>query len=186
MKEPRGLCHRTINRAFTNPEGATDLQIRAALKMCGACPVRRECALEALTAGSLPEEGVVAPAVSVIQAGVWCDGSPDVPICLASVAGVKVPTYQRAVRRRQRPPAECRSCGRRMSKWTRGEVEEGTVMHRGRGICVECRGAYQKDMEATGRRRVTRGRRSRLDRLIVARTEARLAAADRGGAMSAN
>ena len=185
MMEPRRLCHRTRNRAFTDPEGATDLAIRAALRMCEACPALRECAVEALAAGSIPEEQVVAPAVSVIQAGVWCDGGSDVPTQLAAVAGVEPPTYGRKVRRRKWAGEACRACGRRMSRWTRGEVEEGTVMHRGRGVCVKCRPFYEAELEATGPLRVTRVRRSRLDRLIAERTEARLAAANRRGAMSA-
>lgn len=184
--EPRRLCHRTRNRAFTDPEGSTDLAIRAALRMCEACPALRECAVEALAAGSIPEENVVAPAASVIQAGVWCDGGSDVPTQLAAVAGVEPPTYGRKVRRRKWAGEACRACGRRMSRWSRGGPAEGTVMHRGRGICTECRRFYTEELEATGPLRVTRERRSRLDRLIAERTEARLAAANRRGAMTAN
>lgn len=170
MSHPRRLCRHTRNPAFLGPTTSTDLQVRAALRMCGACPALVECAAEALESGTTPDGDTVAPATDVLQAGVICDGSRQTVTHLARVAGVPLPTYGRKIHPREWAGDHCRECDRRMFKWTRGVVPEGYVMHRGRGICVKCRVAYRAELEATGPLRRTR-RRTPLERVMIERLD---------------
>lgn len=137
-------CHRTKNTAFTHPDAAPERSKRAAIKMCSACPIRRECATEALTAGDSPVDGHTAPAHDVIQAGVHCRGDLDTAWQLAQIAGVPVPAYWDLQPRRNYAPDHCVNCGEPMMRWTRDAVPEGYRMHFARGYCTKCRTAYRK------------------------------------------
>ena len=115
--------------------------------MCEECPIRRACAERALTSGTSMDGGYKAPAVGVIQAGVYCDGSERATLELAAVAGVPAPTYRDTSRRTQTSD-HCKACGRPMVRWHRGVTPEGYVMHRGRNFCTNCRAAYNAELKA--------------------------------------
>lgn len=140
-------CHRTRNRAFIDPSNAADYSIRAAIRICEACPIRRRCALDALHAGDSLDGQATSPARAVIAAGVVCEGDKATGVALAGIAGVSPPVY-RVATKRSRVPERCKHCRRLMVSWTRGAVPEGYVMHRGRGYCTEsaCRRAYSLEL----------------------------------------
>lgn len=146
----RPPCHKTKNRAFINADYVPERSRRAAVKMCQHCPIRRQCAREALTGGTSLDGNLTAPATGVIQAGIHCRGDDATAQALAAVAGAVAPTYRKQ-RKRKRAPKHCVSCGADMVPWTRHEVPEGYVMHRGRGYCAECRGAYSLALKSDGR-----------------------------------
>ena len=156
----RPPCHASKNPAFLDPWNAPKRSIAAAVHMCREeCHRLRECALEALEAGTAleGEEGTT-PARDVLQAGVICDGTVRTVRALAPLAGVSAhKVWRPSTRRRRRvPPKECLACQRPMSPWTRGELPEGHVMHYARGFCVQCREPYKRALEAAEDRRITR------------------------------
>lgn len=165
----KALCTGNRNRAFIDAEHAADYSISAAVKVCQSCPILRQCAADALHSGSTLDSSYTRPASAVVQAGVVCRGDGDTARALAEIAGVEVPRY-RTKKRRTAPPRQCTNCHRPMVPWTREDVPEGYVMHRGRGICTKCRAAYQEDMERRGRLRhglhkqIDRGRRHAVNR----------------------
>lgn len=132
---------------FINPSNAADYSIRAAIRICEACPIRRRCALDALHAGDSLDGQATSPARAVIAAGVVCKGDKATGAALAGIAGVPPPVY-RVVTKRSRAPERCKHCHRLMVSWTRGAVPEGHVMHRGRGYCTNCRTAYSAALQA--------------------------------------
>lgn len=137
-------CHKTRNRAFTDPDHAPARSRRAAITICEHCPIRAQCAQEALTAGDSPIDGHTAPAHDVIQAGVHCKGDLDTAWQLAQVAGVEMPAYWDLQPRRNQAPDHCVNCAEPMVRWTREAVPEGYRMHFARGYCTKCRTAYRK------------------------------------------
>lgn len=163
--DQRAPCRGTKNRAFIDPANSSPQAVRAAIKICRECPVRRECAAEALHAGELLE-GIDLPATDVIAAGIVCTGTMTTARQLAALAKVPVPEYSTvAFTRPNYIGRPCLSCGRTLSKWTRipEEVPPGTVMHYGRQYCVHCRKAYNAMLKEEGR--VKRGRlRKHIDR----------------------
>lgn len=172
-------CHRSPNRAFTDPDRAPARSVRAALRMCEHCPMRRSCAREALTAGTSLDGGFTAPATGVVMAGVICHGTQDTATELARVAGTRPPSYTMQAPR-GRVPSHCRECRHPMSSWTRNveDIPPGHVQHYARGWCVHCRPAYSRALEAekasegdTLRKRVDR--RNRVLETAVARTRTR-------------
>lgn len=138
-------CHRS--RAHTKPiPGRPDFD--QALAVCKACPLIKDCARQALTAGDSLDGHVKRPAMDVIQAGVHCTGDQMTAWRLCRVAGIpaeEMPTIRDTTPRNE-PPVYCRSCGSPMTSWTRGEVPAGMVMHYGRGFCTNCRGAYREEL----------------------------------------
>lgn len=144
-------CHKTKNQAFTDPSNAPERSRRAAIKMCEACPLRQQCAQDALTAGDSPVDGYTLPAADVIQAGVHCRGDLDTAWQLASIAGVPMPAYWDLQPRRHYAPDRCVECARPMTRWTRDKVPEGYVMMHARGFCTNCRTAYRKKYPPTPR-----------------------------------
>ena len=168
------VCLRTKNTAFINPAHATAEELEAAQFMCDACPLRSDCAREALQAGDTTDQGHRAPASGVFQAGVRCHGDYETAVKLALVAGVQVPEHLVESRTRVQAPDRCRECGKRMVRWHRGITPDGYVMHFARGFCCECRGAYRKwQAENPSRRRrvgsIDRSRRSapsRVNRVV--------------------
>lgn len=115
--------------------------------MCEECPIRRECAEKALTSGASLDGGYSAPAVGVIQAGVYCDGTDRAAYELSIIAGVPAPERRDSTPRN--PVGDrCRECGKPMVRWHRGITPEGYVMHRGRGFCTGCRAAYNAELKA--------------------------------------
>ena len=150
--DQRAPCRGTKNRAFINPANASPQAVQAAVKICRECPVRRECAAEALHAGELME-GIDLPATDVIAAGIVCTGTITTARQLAALAKVPVPEYSTvAFTRPNYIGRPCLSCRRTLSKWTRipEEVPPGTVMHYGRQFCVHCRPAYKAAVKREG------------------------------------
>lgn len=161
----RPACLKTTNRAFDNPTTSPGFSIRAAVKLCQCCPIIRECATRALTAGTSLSEDFRAPANDVIQAGIICRGDQDTAFRLAAVAGVPVPSFLIEERRRARPGDRCRSCGEPMVKWNRNEQQpEGYVKHHARGFCTNCRKAYKAWKDENNVPSVQRGLRKPIDR----------------------
>lgn len=133
-------CHR--KKAFTHPvpgQPATE----QAFKICGSCPIIKECARSALTAGSTTDGCVQRPASGVIQAGVLCNGDHITAYRLARIAGVEMPEI-RDTSSKNTPAPYCRSCGEPMVSWTRGETPQGSVMHYAQGFCTGCRAEYRR------------------------------------------
>lgn len=141
----KAACHKTKNRAFITPTAHDSPANRAAIKICQQCPIRRECAEQALTSGDTLQSGYSAPAVGVIQAGVLCRGDITTALELALIAGVAVPDYSE--RGRARAAEYCRHCEQPMVPWTRDSVPDGYVMHRGRNFCTNCRKAYAAELK---------------------------------------
>lgn len=139
-----GYKHREL---FTDPTGPDSPSTKRAMEICEGCPIRRECAEKALTAGSSLDGGFTAAAVGVIQAGVYCDGTDRAAWELAGVAGVAPPVMRESAPRQQ-VGDRCKSCHRPMVRWHRGVTPEGYVMHRGRGYCTGCRAAYNAELKA--------------------------------------
>lgn len=137
----RPPCYRTRNKAFIAADAVAERSRRAAVKMCLHCPIRRQCARDALTGGTSLDGNVIAPATGVISAGIHCRGDDATAQALAQIAGVAAPKYRKQ-RPRPRAPKQCVSCGAEMVPWTRYEVPEGKVMAHARGHCVNCRSAY--------------------------------------------
>lgn len=163
----RPACHKTKNRAFFSPQSAPQNAVRAAIKTCKACPIRKKCAAEALTAGTSLSEDHRAPASDVIQAGVICRGDWETATALATIAGVPIPDFLVEKRRRNNygahRPDHCRSCEQPMVKWNRNEQQpEGFVVHYARGFCQNCRSAYRDFMKEHPEER--RGLRKPIDR----------------------
>lgn len=155
-------CHRSKNTAFHNPASAQPRSVRAAVVICEACPIRRECARDALTSGTSLDGSYTRPANDVIQAGVICRGDQGTAIRLAAIAGVtELPEYVEQEARAVAPD-ECRHCHRPMVKWTRDRVPEGYVAHHARGFCQGCRKAYSEFMRSQPKRQ--RGLRKPVDR----------------------
>ena len=144
-------CHRTRNRAFIDPSNAADYSIRAAIRICEACPIRRRCALDALHAGDSLDGQSTSPACAVIAAGVVCEGDKATGVALAGIAGVPPPVY-RVATKRSRVPERCKHCRRLMVSWTRNKVPEGYVMHHARGYCTGCRKAYEHVLKGVERK----------------------------------
>lgn len=163
----RPPCHRTKNRAFSNPTKAHRNSINAAIKMCEHCPLLKQCATEAITAGTSLNELNRSPANDVIQAGVICHGDLDTAYRLAQIAEVEVPHYLMKRQHRENMgahrPGTCRNCHRPMIKWNRYEKQpEGYQKHHGRGFCTDCRAAYEADKKANPR--PPSGLRKQVDR----------------------
>lgn len=109
----------------------------------------KRCAKDALYSGSDLRHEALAPANGVIMAGVLCDGSTGALDALEAVAGI-----EGIYPGRKRPFIEfgtpCRNCGTPMVRWSRFQppIPEGFAMHRGRGLCANCRGAYAEELAA--------------------------------------
>lgn len=146
-------CHRTKNRAFTNPDAAHPASIRAAITICEHCSTRQSCALAALTSGRSLDDRWISPARAVIQAGVVCTGDQDTAQALATIAGVETPTVRRVKKPRAVPPTQCVSCQRPMYSWTRApeDFPTGMVMHHARGFCIHCRVPHRQFVAKNGK-----------------------------------
>ena len=140
-------CHRSRIRGFIDPN-APEHSLRAAIRVCEACPIRRACARDALTAGNSLDGDYTRPANEVIQAGIVCHGDQATARALAAIAGVRPPRY-RSKGTRPRPASSCINCHTPMVPWTREEVPAGHVMHYARSYCTGCRGAYEQARTVT-------------------------------------
>lgn len=156
-------CTYQDRELFTNPVGRNAPSTHLAIQICETCPIIRECAKLALTSGSSIDFSNTHPAVGVIQAGVYCDGSPRAAVELGARAGEPAPTVE--VAPRAKVGDRCRSCGTPMVRWTRDRVPEGYAMHRGRGFCTGCRQEYNAELErARAAGEVQEGLRKPIDR----------------------
>lgn len=151
METTKPVCRKARNRAFIAPTAVRDYSIRAAVKLCEYCPLKRRCALDALHSGDSLDGSVTSPANDVIAAGVVCVGDEATAEALAAVAGVDVPKY-RASSARSKAPERCVNCRHMMVSWTRNKVPEGYVMHHARGYCTGCRKAYEHVLKGVERK----------------------------------
>lgn len=139
----------SVRDAFLFPEEAADGNIERAKKICQTCPILQKCARDALYAGTDHRFEVPAPANGVVMAGVLCDGSESALTALEDVAGIQG-IYEGRKRALVAFGTPCRNCEKPMVPWSRHQppLPEGFSMHRGRGLCVECRGAYREELAA--------------------------------------
>lgn len=161
-------CHRKT--IYTHPTAYTLDQRRAAAQACHACPHLKQCAAQALTAGTLLAttdlQPMPVPANGVIQAGVYCDGTDHATRRLQAIAGTTTtttpPTKTRTRTRTKAHPTPrrasvagkpCRSCGTPLHPWTRtpSEIPDGQAMHYGNQFCVNCRKAHARYMRTRTR-----------------------------------
>lgn len=158
-------CTYQDRELFTNPAERDAPSTLRAIQICETCPIITQCAKQALTAGSSIDFTATHPAVGVIQAGVYCDGTQRAAMELGARAGELPPAVE--VEPRARVGDRCKHCGMPMVRWTRDRVPEGYVMHRGRNYCTqpECRKAYNRELaraRANGEART--GLRKQIDR----------------------
>lgn len=154
-------CQGKRSQYFIDVQGRDAPSTRYALSLCKQCPLVKQCAKAALDGGASLDRSLVATAVSVIQAGVYCDGSPQATRQLMEIAGVET-THHREHRNLTVRADHCVSCGRPMVKWHRGQTPEGFVKHYARNYCEKCRPAYQKAFPPG--KRGHRGLRKQIDR----------------------
>lgn len=147
VKQPKPPC--AGHRIFTHPQPMHPDTLEA-LEMCEHCPIRKQCALNALTAGDSLDRAHRSPAAGVIQAGVWCDGDQRTAYDLADIAGVEAPMVDGEPR--FIPPSHCKECGKPMVVRVRGiHLDEGTLTHGSHGYCRICdaRRRRSKDWQST-------------------------------------
>lgn len=156
-------CTYTDRELFTNPAERDAPSTIRAIRICETCPIIRQCAKQALTAGSSIDFTATHPAIGVIQAGVYCDGTQRAAMELGARAGELPPTVE--VKPRARVGDRCKNCGTPMVRWTRDRVPDGYAMHRGRGFCTNCRKAYNAELaRARANGEVREGLRKQIDR----------------------
>lgn len=147
MKQTKPPCHG--QPVFTNPQ-PIDPATFDAIEMCTHCPIRQQCALDALTAGDTLDKVHRSPANGVIQAGVWCNGDQDTANQLAAIAGVTPP--HTGAQKRFTPPETCKGCGKPMQARIKGQpLENQPLTHAAHGYCRICdaRRRRQKDWQST-------------------------------------
>lgn len=143
-EKSRPLC--SHKRIFTAPVYGTP-ETKAAQELCKRCPLLKDCARQALTAGSTTDRHVQRPASGVIQAGVFCTGDMQTALALAKIAGCDPPEIFDSTPRNA-PPAFCKGCKKIMVKWQRSpNLKPGEVMHYARGFCTNCRVDYAREVQ---------------------------------------
>ncbi|MDK8241681.1 WhiB family transcriptional regulator [Corynebacterium coyleae] len=156
-------CTYQDRELFTNPAERDAPSTLRAIQICETCPIIQQCAKNALTAGSSIDFTATHPAVGVIQAGVYCDGTDRAAMELGARAGEPAPIVE--VQPRAKVGDRCKNCGLPMVRWTRDRVPEGYRMHRGRGYCTKCRKAYNEELaRARANGEVRGGLRKQIDR----------------------
>lgn len=156
-------CTYQDRELFTNPAERDAPSTLRAIQICETCPIIQQCAKNALTAGSSIDFTATHPAVGVIQAGVYCDGTDRAAVELGARAGEPAPIVE--VQPRAKVGDRCKNCGMPMVRWTRDRVPEGYRMHRGRGYCTKCRKAYNEELaRARANGEVRGGLRKQIDR----------------------
>ena len=124
------------HQIFTNPQPFHPDTFDA-MDMCELCPMRRKCALDALTAGDSLDKAHKRPAMDVIQAGVMCDGDQRTADELAAIAGVPAPVVD--TEERFIPPSHCLGCKKPMIARIKGiPLDVGTLTHAAHGYCRIC------------------------------------------------
>lgn len=119
---------------FTDPTSVTIGNIST----CKQCPLRRQCASDALTAGATLDRSHVGPADGVLAAGILCTGDQHTASQLARIAGVPTPLVQVRQPRFKRPD-RCRHCHRPMTVRKEGQPTTGDQpVHTAHGYCRDC------------------------------------------------
>lgn len=137
-------CHAIA--AHTDLPHNTPTDTMGAIRMCDTCPIRKQCAAQALTAGDHLDQSVRQPASGVVAAGVICTGDAHTSQQLANIAGVR-PLPIRVMGTRNPRPDHCQGCGRRMIVRPRGvPLTPDMVTHCAHGYCRTC----DKHRRATG------------------------------------
>lgn len=141
---------------FTNPRTATFEEYVNALNLCDECPIRRQCATAAMTAGSTLDGSMQAPASDVIAGGVACHGDELTLRKLAIVAGV-APAKPQRHRPRFKRPERCRHCHRHMTVRKEGQPTRGDQpTHVAHGYCRDCYKHLRKNGDLETRAHTTR------------------------------
>lgn len=124
-------------RVFINPQQSQPAEIRKAIDVCRECPIKKQCAEHAITAGSPPGYQTPTPPDDVIQAGVWCTGDYRTLVELHKVAGLPTPQKRRI--RQAGHPTHCLECGHRMQTRKYGQPTQPDVLtHSAHGLCRKC------------------------------------------------
>lgn len=125
------------NKTFISPQQSTPAQIRKAIDVCRACPIQKQCAEQAITAGAPPGYEIPAPADDVIQGGVWCTGDTQTLVALHRVAGLPAPTPQKL--RQRGHPTHCIECNQKMvTRNFHKPTQEDVLTHSAHGLCRKC------------------------------------------------
>ncbi|AWB84790.1 WhiB family transcriptional regulator [Corynebacterium liangguodongii] len=121
---------------FINPAQASEQERADAIEMCQHCPIQRECAVDALTAGTTLDKERVTEAMDVIQAGVWLNGRRQQIAHLYNIVGL---TPQERAGKRPPTPRVCLDCGRRMIPRDKSiHLTPEIITHAARGYCRTC------------------------------------------------
>lgn len=103
--------------------------------MCHHCPLRPQCAKDALTAGTTLDGEYRSPAVGVIQAGVLLMGDKRSRDVLHSITSLP-PARPRT---RKPTPRVCLACGREMvPRDKKIRLDASIITHAARGYCRVC------------------------------------------------
>ncbi len=137
---------------FTDPAAVTIGNIST----CKQCPLRRQCANDALTAGATLDRSHVGPADGVLAAGILCYGDQHTASQLARIAGVPTPLVQARQPRFKRPD-RCRHCHRPMTVRKEGQPTRGDhPVHTAHGYCRDCYKRLRKHGHLETRAHTTR------------------------------
>lgn len=129
---------------FTNPTNHTEDEINDAVEMCHHCPMRTDCARQAVIAGNTLDGERYATATDVIQAGIWLNGHQQRIADLYRLAGVT----PGAPRSRQPTPTRCRRCKRAMIPRDKSvTLNSKIVTHAAHGYCRVCYAALKRHGE---------------------------------------
>ena len=132
---PRPACE--TQRVYTTPETHTLTDINDAALTCRTCPLLKQCATQALTAGTTLDERHVGPATGVIQAGVWCKGDQWTANQLARVAGLPAPDLAPTAPAPR--PDTCLGCDQPMvPRKFRARTTPNVLTHGAHGYCRIC------------------------------------------------
>lgn len=146
----RPLCEGELG--FTDPDTITT----AMVSTCKQCPMRRQCASDALTAGATLDRSHVGPADGVLAAGILCTGDQHTASQLARIAGVPTPLVQVRQPRFKRPE-RCRHCHRHMTVRKEGQPTRGDQpTHVAHGYCRDCYKHLRKNGDLETRAHTTR------------------------------
>lgn len=134
---------------FTDPTNHTPTDIADAVEMCHHCPLRKDCAKQAIVAGDTLDGERRATATDVIQAGIWLNGRRKRINELYKLAGVT----PLAPRTRKPTPTRCKHCHRAMIPRDKSISLDSTIVtHAAHGYCRVCYAALKRHGRITTQR----------------------------------
>lgn len=112
---------------------------------CDHCPLLRQCAHQALTAGNTIDRNVRVPANGVVQAGVMCKGDARTIDELRTIAHTCDVIPLRWARPKPPPPPHCLGCGRPMVTRPKGKSLDASLLtHAAHGYCRICDAEHRR------------------------------------------